>query len=254
MRNVIFSVLALFLFAGCAVSEQPKNCFDKAKLEQREYDALKNARSSLSTFKTEYSEMASYINFLNAYTAEYSKYISAASTASLVIKYMPIPYAGQISSSAAFGTKMTALASNASKSVGKLSVSAAEFDAKLTAYETTKSSQKLQEARKYASAVLQNDLEEAKLSLVRLKDGAAGLIAVSMAISQYYSSGDQLLSKATSIFSDKSESDKRAQNDNALKVKTEGFDKRLTKVTASFEGIKGHIKSAETYGALSDEL
>ncbi len=254
MKNIIFSLLALFIFGGCAVSEQPKNCFDKTRLEQREYDALKNARASLATFKTEYGEMSSYINFLNAYTAEYSKYISAASTASLVIKYMPIPYAGQISSSAAFGTKMTALASNASKSVLKLNTSAAEFDSKLAAYETTKNSQKLQEARKYASTVLQNDLEEAKLSLIRLKDGAAGLIAVSMAISQYYSSGDQLLSKATSMFSDKSENDKRAQSDNALKAKTEGFDKRLTKVTASFEGIKGHIKSADTYGALSDEL
>ncbi len=254
MKNIVFLLLALFIFAGCAVNEPPKNCFDKTRLEQKEYNALKNIQASLASFKTEYNEMSSYINFLNAYTAEYSKYISAASTASQVIKYMPIPYAGQISSSASFGAKITALASSASKSAMRLNTSIAEFDSKISAYEMTKNHQKLQEARKYASTTLQNDLEEAKLNLLKLKDGAAGLIAVSSAISQYYSSGDQLLSKATSIFSDKSENDKRAQSDNALKVKTEGFDKRLTKVIASFEGVKGYIKSADTYGALSDEL
>ncbi len=254
MKSIIFSILAIFLFAGCAVNEQPKNCFDKSRLEQKEYDSLKNANASLATFKTEYAEMSSYINFLNSYTAEYSKYISAASTASIVIKYMPIPYAGQISSSAAFGAKMTALASAASKSVSKLNTSSIEFDMRLTAYEVSKNPQKLQEARKYASTVLQNDLEEAKQSLIRLKDGAAGLMAVSMAISQYCNSGDQLLSKATSLFSSKSDTDKRAQIDNTMKSKTESFDKRMTKVTTSFESTKGYIKNADTYGALSDEL
>ena len=83
MKKVVVYIVMAFIFAGCATQEPPRNCYDKARLEQKEFMALKNTKAALAIFRSDYAEMSAYIGFLNAFVADYTKYISAASSASM---------------------------------------------------------------------------------------------------------------------------------------------------------------------------
>lgn len=251
IKNLLLSLSVLLFFFGCTTAQQPKNCFDKNRLEQREFTSLQNAKTSLAHFKSEYAEMSAYIDFLNGFVADYTKYISAASGASAAIGYMPIPYAGQISSAANFGAKITTLAANASKSVATLNASVKEFEEKLAAYEKDGDPKKLTIAHKYAKETLKADIDGAKESLLKLQDGASSLLAVSSAISDYYTSTEKLLNKASNIFS---KNEKKPANKEALKARNSSFAKRLTKTIADFESSKGYIREADTINSLVKEL
>jgi hypothetical protein len=259
MKKIALSTLAAaLLFTGCATTttQAPiaqKNCFDKERLEARELRELQNAKNSLLAFKNEYQEMSSYITFLNEYVADYSKYINAASQASFFIKLMPIPYAGQISSAAGFGAKMTTLAANASKSMVTLSGSIKTFEAKLAAYEADKNPASLEDAQKFANSTLNADIAAAEQNLTKLKEGTASMLAVSAAIKEYYESTGDAISKAASMFAKKDEQ-KKTPNDKALKAKNDGFDQRLVRIFAGFDTAKNHIKNGSLIRDLRGEL
>ncbi len=250
MKKVVVYIVMAFVFAGCATQEPPRNCYDKGRLEQKEFVALKNTKAALAIFRSEYTEMSAYIGFLNAFVADYTKYISAASSASAVINYMPIPYAGQISSAANFGAKMTALAGSASRSAATLNASIKEFESRLAQYESSGDSQKLASAHTYASGVLQNDIHKASEDLSKLKEGASVLLSVS----KYYSEAGETFSKATSMFKNGDAADKRAQNDKALKTKNDSFDRRLVRTLNSFESVKDGVRHADAIEKLKKEL
>lgn len=256
IKIVASAIAALFIFAGCATNQPTiaQNCYDKPKLEQREAKELREAKNALNAFKNEYQGMSAYIAFLNEYIADYSKYIGAVSSASSVIKLMPIPYAGQISSAANFGGKLTVLVSNASKSTGVLNNSIAAFEAKLAAYEASQDVAKLNDAQKFANETLLSDMRVAQQNLIKLKDGTASMLALSNALTQYYSSTGDALSQAASIFTKKDDAPKKAPNDKALKSKNDGFDVKLSKIFASFDEAEGHIKASAVIKTLAGEL
>lgn len=254
MKNTIFSLLVLFIFAGCAVNEQPKNCYDRQKLELRQLQELKEVEASLNSYKSEYQEVAAYVNFMNQYVADYSKYISVAANASGFIKLMPIPYAGQISSATGFGAKMTLLVGNASKSVANLNNSIKTFETKLIAAQESRDSQKLQEAQRFADVTLIADINAAEQSLVKLKEGSASMLAASSMIREYYDSVGDALSKATTIFAKKEEAPKNAPSDKTLKTKNENFEQKAVKIFVSFTEAKSHIKNGSVIGELSKGL
>jgi hypothetical protein len=254
-KVLISTATAIILLSGCADTQpQMQNCFDKPRLEQRELKELKEAKNSLATFKGEYQDIASYVNFLNQYVSDYSKYIGAAASASSFIKLMPIPYAGQISSAAGFGAKMTFLVSNTSKAMGNLNNSIKIFETKLAEYEASNDPAKLQDAQRFADTVLVADISAAEQSLIKLKDGTASMLAVSAAMKDYYDSTGDTLSKATAIFGKKDEAPKNAPNDKVLKAKNDGFDQKSAKIFASFANTKNHVKSASVVGELSREF
>jgi cell fate (sporulation/competence/biofilm development) regulator YlbF (YheA/YmcA/DUF963 family) len=256
IKKVISATALVFVFAGCAPTQPTlsQNCFDKQRLEQREAKELREAKNSLSSFKAEYQDMSSHISFLNEYIADYSKYIGAASSASSVIKLMPIPYAGQISSAANFGGKMTVLVSNASRSMSILNTSIKTYEAKLALYEATPDSAKLIDAQKFANDTLLSDIKAAEQNLIKLRDGTASMLALSSAISQYYASTGEVLSQAASIFSKKEDAPKKALNDKALKAKNDGFEQKSQKIFNSFNEAREHIQSAAVIKELSGEL
>lgn len=255
MKTKLLSMItAGILLGGCAATEPAnvQNCFDKPKLEQRELKELKEAKASLDAFKSEYQDIAAYVNFLNQYVSDYSKYIGAAASASGFIKLMPIPYAGQISSATGFGAKMTVLASNASKSICNLNNSIKTFEAKLALAESDPA--KLQDAQKYADTVLSADITAAELSLIKLKDGTASMMAVTAMMKGYYDSTGDALSKAVNMFGKKEEAPKNAPNEKALKAKNDSFEQKSTKIFSSFTETKTHLKNASVIGELSKEL
>lgn len=250
MRFLIAALFALIFFGGCAATNYaPISCIDKTRLEQREIAAIKSAVSSLEAFKGEYGQTSAYIGFLNGYAADYSKYISAAGSASAVLNYMPIPYAGQISSAANFGAKITALSAKASKSSSTLFASIKELETRVAAYERDKDPAKLSFAYEFAVGALQKDINEAKEDMVKLKEGAAALLAVS----KYYKEASDTLSKVALTFS-KNETDKRAQNEKTLASKNESFDKRADKVLNGFEEAKDSLRYATAIEKLKREL
>jgi hypothetical protein len=256
VKNAIISITTVaLLLGGCATTQTtPKNCFDKERLEAREAKELYDAKNSLHAFKAEYQEMSSYINFLNDYIADYSKYIGAASQASSVIKLMPIPYAGQISSAAGFGAKLTVLASNASKSMVTLNNSIKTFESKLAAYEADKEPSKLESAQKFADETLFADITAAQQSLMKLKEGTASMLAISAATSQYYDSTSEAISKAASMFSKKEDAPKKAPDGKALKSKNDGFEQRSIRIFTAFDAAKVRIKNGSLVGGLKGEL
>jgi len=261
VKNAIISITtAALLLSGCATTQTQnmpyveKKCFDKERLESREAKELHDAKSSLFAFKNEYQEMSSYINFLNEYVADYSKYINAASQASSFIKLMPIPYAGQISSAAGFGTKLAVLAGNASRSMATLNNSIKTFESKLAAYEADKDPAKLENAQKFADDTLFTDITAAHQSLTKLKEGTASMLAISAATSQYYDSTGDALSKATSMFSKKEDTQKKAPDGKALKSKNDSFEQRSIRIFTAFDAAKARIKNGALIHGLRSEL
>ncbi|MDD3467007.1 MAG: hypothetical protein PHE67_07645 [Campylobacterales bacterium] len=253
-RKILGVVTAGFLLAGCAATQPTtaQNCFDKPRLEQRELKELKDAKASLDAFKAEYQDISAYVNFLNQYVSDYSKYIGAAASASTFIKFMPIPYAGQISSATNFGSKMTVLISNTSKSMGNLNNSIKTFEAKLALAESDPS--KLQDAQNFADTTLSADITAAELSLIKLKDGTASMMAVSAMMKGYYDQTGDALSKAVNMFGKKEEAPKNAPNEAALKAKSDSFEHKTAKIFASFANTKNRIKNASVAGELAKEL
>lgn len=264
MRATLFVITALFL-AGCApqpipcTSQAPKEkCYNAQQLNQYSYEHLFKVAHLMRQDAKKIDEFSGFITAIKGSVNEYAQIIRSSVYLTNVVRYLPIPYAGEASSITKVVSNTLLNLNGAAVSLDRYQKSSNAFlDSfdKLDPHSATPA--QLAKLAAYADTVVMNDAEALQNSLQGISSSASTLAATTQSISNAISTGGDYLNQAKSFVGIKpsaNEEEKVRASGTSFHTKLTLLSQKISTLENSAQTHRTNILKARSYAELAQQL
>jgi hypothetical protein len=262
MKKILLITAAAFTFMGCTPQNTPeptKACVSAQQLDTYSYQALSNIATLLREDKKNIDAFDGFMGAMKLTVNSYSEMIKSSVYISNVVKFLPIPYAGEISNTTKLISKTALDLNGASESLDRYKKSSASFLESFSKLDPKNaSSTELAKLATFADTKLLKDAQDLELSLHKISDSTAMMAATTQSISDALDTTGNYLNHAKSLvgFSqDQSASStdktKVTQNKNSINTKMAQLNQKIASLQHSADSYRLNIEKARIYSDLS---
>jgi hypothetical protein len=265
MKSIFFLLFTLILFSGCtsqAIPEPVKPCISAQQLNSYSYEALLNVAVMLKEDKKNIDSFDSFIGAMKLTVNSYTDMIKSSVYISNVVKFLPVPYAGEISNTTKLISKTALSLNGASESLDRYKKSSTyylESFAKLDP--ATASTEDLLKLATFADTTLLTDAQDLENSLHKISESTAMMAATTQSISDALDTTGNYLNHVKSLVSfsqDQAVSgvDKRTvtQNKSSITTKMLQLNQKIAALEHTAQSYHESIVKAHIYSNLSMSL
>jgi hypothetical protein len=260
MKRSIMAALAVAMFTGCVsepIPQQPqKGCMIAAQLNVYGYDHLEKVAKLLREDKKNIESFDGFINAMKGTVDGYAQMIKSSVYISNVVRFLPIPYAGEISNTAKLISKTVLNLGGAASALNKYKTSTEYY---LSGFEklnrSTASAAEISKLAVYADTKLLFDAKNLENSLKEISASTEMMAATTQSISEALDTTGNYMNQAKNFvgISQPSGEDKSVvvQNRNSINARMSQLNQKIVLLEKSGESHRFNIAKARTYSELA---
>lgn len=263
MKQIFIVTLALFLFSGCTPQPtlQPQQkCMSAQQLNLYGYDYLEKVAKLLREDKKNIESFEMFINVMKGTVDSYANMIRSSVYISNVVRFLPIPYAGEVSNTTKLISKtvlnLGGAASTLNRYKNTTNIFLADFD------KIDKRNIKAVEIAKlalYADTKLLSDANNLEAALKEISASATMMAATTQSIADALDTTSGYMNQAKGFVgmgqpSSSDEKSKVVQNRNSINDRMIQLSQKIVLLEKSGEFHRFNIAKAHIYADLAVEL
>ncbi|WP_151174296.1 hypothetical protein [Sulfuricurvum kujiense] len=262
MKRTVVAAAVLLMLGGCAQQPAPspqKACMNAAQLNSYGYDHLEKVAKLLREDKKNIASFELFINVMKGTVDNYSDMIKSSVYISNVVRYLPVPYAGEVSNTTKLISKTLLNLGGAASALNRYKNSSdtflAGFDklnrANLNAADVSK-------LAAYADTKLLSDARALEDSLNEISSSTAMMSATTQSISDALDSTSAYVDQAKSFvgLSQPGGDDKNkvAQNRSSINTRMAQLNQKIVSLEKSGQANRYNIAKARIYSELALQI
>lgn len=262
MKQILFIAVTAFTFIGCTPQNTPeptKGCLTQQQLNRYSYEALSNVAALLREDKKNIDTFDGFIGAMKLTVNNYSDMIKSSVYISNVVRFLPIPYSGEISNTTKLISKTALDLNGASEALDRYKKSSTDFlDTFGKLDPKTATSLELANLASYADTKLLKDAQNLELSLHKISESTTVMAATAQSISDALDTTGGYLSHAKSLVGFSTQQDtssldktKVAQSKNSISTKILQLNQKVSALEHSADSYRLNIEKAHIYSDLS---
>lgn len=256
--------VVVLVLSGCTPEPEipkatvEKKCMSSAQLNAYGYDYLARVAKLIREDRKNMESFEGFINVMKGTVDNYSKMIKSSIYISNVVRFLPLPYAGEVSNSAKLISK-TVL--NLGYSASALNRYKKSSDAFLESFDKMDRSRikasEVAQLAQYADTKVLADANDLRLYLKDISDATAAMSAATQGISDALDAGSGYMSQAKSFVGlspDKTDQEKVAENRTSINARMAQLNQKIAALENSAETHRFNIAKARIYSELAMEI
>jgi hypothetical protein len=264
MKKSILMATALMMFGGCvpqpeAPKVQTQQCMSAAQLNGYSYDYLSRVAKLLREDRKNIDTFEGFINTMKGTVDDYAQMIKSSIYISNVVRFLPIPYAGEVSNSAKLVSKTVLNLGGAASALNRYKKSSESFLVAFDKLDRNKvSAEEISKLAIYADSKVLADANELRISLKDISESTAAMAATTQSIADALESGSGYMNQAKSFMGmgEPKNDDKTTvvQNRNSINSRMIQLNQKITSLEKSGESHRFNIAKARIYSELALEV
>lgn len=262
MKRAIVIAAALLMLGGCAQQPVPlpqKACMSAAQLNAYGYDHLEKVAKLLREDKKNIESFEIFINAMKGTVDNYSDMIKSSVYISNVVRFLPIPYAGEVSNTTKLISKTVLNLGGAASALNRYKNSSDLFLAGFDKLNRTNAkAADISKLAVYADTKLMSDARSLENSLNDISSSTAMMAATTQRISEALDTTGAYVDQAKSFvgFSQPGGDDKSkvAQNKSTINTRMAQLNQKIASIEKSGQLNQFNIAKARIYSELAVEL
>jgi PBP1b-binding outer membrane lipoprotein LpoB len=262
MKQFIISLLAILFLEGCMSqpsTTSPKSCINTAQLNSYSYEYLSRVAKLLREDKKNLESFEGFINVLKGTVDSYSQMIKSSVYISNVVRYLPIPYAGEVSNTTKLISKTVLNLGGAAGALNRYKKSSDIFLENFDKLSPTNAkASEISKLAIYADTKLLVDAYDLQMALREISSSTAMMAATTQSISDTLDATSGYLNQAKNWagLSQPAGDDntKVLQNHNSMNARVGQLNQKITSLGNSAENYRLNIEKARIYSELALQL
>lgn len=260
-RAILFGSVLLIL-GGC--TQQPvvpsqKPCMSATQLNAYGYDHLEKVAKLLREDKKNIESFEGFINTMKGTVDNYAEMIKSSVYISNVVRFLPIPYAGEVSSTTKLISKTVLNLGGAASALNKYKNSTEYFLAGFDKLNPSNASAaEISKLAVYADTKLLNDAKTLENSLKDISESTAAMAATTQSISDALDTTGNYMNQAKNFvgLSQPSSDDKSTvvQNRNSITARMAQLNQKIVALEKSAQSHRYNVSKARIYSELAVQL
>lgn len=264
MKRSLILAIAIAMFGGCA-QQQPtaalpqKACMNASQLNSYGYDHLEKVAKLLREDKKNIESFEVFINAMKGTVDNYADMIKSSVYISNVVRFLPIPYAGEVSNTTKLVSKTVLNLGGAASALNRYKNSSDTFLATFDKMNrSTVSGAEISKLAVFADTKLLGDAKELENSLKDISESTAAMAATTQGIADALDSTGNYVNQAKTFIglSQPASDDKSkvAQNRNSINARMSQLNQKIVSLEKSGETQRLNIAKARIYSELAVQL
>lgn len=266
MKPMILYIFVILFFGGCVPEPTPqqpqqpqKACMSAAQLNAYGYDHLEKVAKLLRDDKKNIESFEGFISTMKGTVDNYADMIKSSVYISNVVRFLPIPYAGEVSNTTKLVSKTVLNLGGAASALNKYKNSSDTF---LTSFEkmnrSSVSGAEISKLAVFADTKLLSDARELENSLKDISMSTAAMAATTQSISDALDTTGNYVNQAKTMvgFSQPANDDKTkvVQNRNSINARMIQLNQKIAALEKSGDSHRYNIAKARVYSELAVQL
>lgn len=260
MRLVLLS-LFLFILGGCAPKPSvaiPDKYITSNQLNAYSYDYLSQVAQSVREDSKKADDFSTFITVLKVSVNNYSSIIQSSAYLSNAVRFLPIPYAGEVSSFTKVFSGTLLHLNGAAMALDSYKKSSSEFLKSFDKLDkATATPEQLLNLSVYADTILMSDTRNLELSLKRISSSASALASTAQSCSNAVDTTGSYVNQAKNFVGFKSETKDQAnikESSHTLNARLSQFSQKIAALEHSGETYRSNISKARIYAELAQKI
>lgn len=262
MKRTALAAAILLMLGGCAQQPAPapqKACMNTAQLNGYGYDHLEKVARLLREDKKNIASFELFINAMKGTVDNYSDMIKSSVYISNVVRYLPVPYAGEVSNTTKLISKTLLNLGGAASALNRYKNSSDTFLAGFDKLNRTNlNAADISKLSVYADTKLLSDARALEDSLNEISSSTAMMAATTQSIADALDSTSAYVDQAKSFvgLSQPGGDDKNkvAQNRNSINTRMTQLNQKIVSLEKSGQINRHNIAKARIYSELAVQL
>lgn len=262
MKRTALAAAVLLMLGGCAQQPAPapqKACMNTAQLNGYGYDHLEKVARLLREDKKNIASFELFINAMKGTVDNYSDMIKSSVYISNVVRYLPVPYAGEVSNTTKLISKTLLNLGGAASALNRYKNSSDTFLAGFDKLNRTNLNvADISKLSVYADTKLLSDARTLEDSLNEISSSTAMMAATTQSIADALDSTSAYVDQAKSFvgLSQPGGDDKNnvAQNRNSINARMVQLNQKIVSLEKSGQINRHNIAKARIYSELAVQL
>lgn len=263
-KTVLIFVLAL-LFAGCTPQAQPPcpktATLTTTQLNAYSYEAMSHVATLLKENRKDVDSFDSFISAMKITVSNYADMIKSSVYISNIVRYIPLPYAGEVSNTTKLISKTALNLNGAADALDRYKKSSALFLEKFALLNAKEpNTADLAALATFADTQLLHDAQNLEISLEKISSSTSMMAATTQAISDALdTTGDYFASMKSFVGYQKEskqsgDKTKVNENKNSINAKITQLNQKIKVLEHSAQNSARYIEKAHIYSDLSLQL
>jgi len=263
MKRSIILTMAFVMFGGCAPEPTPqqpqKACMSASQLNAYGYDHLEKVAKLLREDKKNIESFEGFINAMKGTVDNYADMIKSSVYISNVVRFLPIPYAGEVCNTTKLISKTVLNLGGAASTLNKYKNSTEYFLSNFDKLNRSQASAaEISMLAVYADTKLLNDAKNLENSLKEISASTEMMAATTQSISDALDTTGNYVNQAKSFagLSGSSGEDKSkvVQNRNSINARMIQLNQKIVSLEKSGQSHRYNIAKARIYSELAVQL
>ncbi|WP_294870011.1 hypothetical protein [Sulfuricurvum sp. RIFCSPLOWO2_12_FULL_43_24] len=262
MERLIVLAMALVMFGGCVPQPEvtpQKACMSASQLNAYGYDHLEKVAKLLREDKKNIESFEGFIGTMKGTVDNYADMIKSSVYISNVVRFLPIPYAGEVSNTTKLISKTVLNLGGAASTLNKYKNSTEYFLSNFDKLNRSQASAaEISKLAVYADTKLLNDAKNLENSLKEISASTEMMAATTQSIADALDATGNYMNQAKSFagLSPTSGDDKSTviQNRNTINARMTQLNQKIVSLEKSGQSHRYNIAKARIYAELAVQL
>lgn len=263
MKRLVVSAMIVLMMGGCAqqqsVTPPQKPCMSPTQLNAYGYDHLEKVAKLLREDKKNIETFDGFIGTMKGTVDNYADMIKSSVYISNVVRFLPIPYAGEVSNTTKLVSKTVLNLGGAASALNRYKNSSNTFLATFDKMNrSTVSGAEIYKLAVFADTKLLSDAKDLENSLKDISESTAAMAATTQGISDALESTGNYVNQAKTFvgLSQPANDDKSkvVQNRNSINARMAQLNQKIVSLEKSGETQRLNIAKARIYSELAVQL
>ncbi|MFZ5374466.1 MAG: hypothetical protein ACOZBX_02860 [Campylobacterota bacterium] len=262
IKRTAVVVAALIAFGGCVPQPEvhkaaEQKCMSAAQLNMYSYDHLARTAKLLREDKKNIESFEGFIQTMKGAVDDYSRMIKSSIYISNVVRFLPVPYAGEVSSSAKLVSKTVLNLGGAASALDRYQKST---DSYLAAFDKldpqTASSAEIVKLARFADTRLLEDADNLQVTLRDISESTAALAATTQSIADALDVGSGYVNQVKNLVGMSPENTDKvhvAENRHSINARMTQLNQKISLLENSARTHRDNIAKARIYSDLALE-
>ncbi|MDD2267548.1 hypothetical protein [Sulfuricurvum sp.] len=262
MKRSIMLAATMLMLGGCVqqpVTQPQKPCMSAEQLDAYGYDYLARVAKLLREDKKNIESFEGFINTMKGTVDNYSEMVKSSVYISNVVRFLPIPYAGEVCNTTKLISKTVLNLGGAASALNRYKASTDIFLAGFDKMDRSNvKAADISRLAVYADTKLLNDANDLEVSLKEISSSTAAMAATTQSIADALDTTGNYVNQAKSFvgLTQPSGDDKTkvAQNRNSINARMIQLNQKIASLEKSGQTHRFNIAKARIYSELAVQL
>ncbi|MBV5321996.1 MAG: hypothetical protein JZU62_09920 [Sulfuricurvum sp.] len=266
MKPLIVSAILVLMMGGCAqqptaTPPPPKACMSATQLNAYGYDHLEKVAKLLREDKKNIESFELFINAMKGTVDNYADMIKSSLYISNVVRFLPIPYAGEVSNTTKLISKTILHLGGAASALNRYKTSSDTFLANFDKLNRSNvSGAEISKLAVYADSKLLGDAKALENSLNEISESTSMMAATTQSIADALDATGNYVNQAKNFVGlsqpqpSGEEKSKVIQNHNSINTRMGQLNQKIASLEKSGESHRYNIAKARVYSELAVQL